>query len=284
MVFYIQIIYNLIKNIIYKLLNKFRTLRLFHIGFSKGHFNLDLKTFMTIPNQENSYYADPFLLHKDSSTYIFCEKYSYTERKGSINLFELSENLNLVDLGTVINEGFHLSFPYVFQFENQIFMIPETKSLGQIVLYRNVEWPLKWEKFHVLIENICAVDTVIFHKNGIWWLLTSMDSANTNIAQSELHIFYSQNLVGNTWKPHKNNPVVVNSYYGRNAGLFFTNNKIIRCSQSYKDFVYGNSLNMHEIVEIDENSYVEKIIQKDILKNSHTYSTTSNITVIDYRI
>ena len=57
-------------------------------------------------------------------------------------------------------------------------MCPETKEKKEIRIYKCKKIPDQWSYFKTLIKNIYAVDTVIFEKNNIWWLLTNTDKNN----------------------------------------------------------------------------------------------------------
>ena len=98
-------------------------------------------------------------------------------------------------------------------------MIPETNEANEIRLYQAVNFPLKWKLNQVLMRNVSAVDTVVYQDNNIWYMLTNICSSCSDDHSSELHIFYSDHLLNHNWKPHSNNPVIIDSLKGRNAGL-----------------------------------------------------------------
>ena len=62
----------------------------------------------------------------------------------------------------VLEEQFHLSYPYIFEHEDRVYMIPETNEANEIRLYQAVDFPLIWELKQVLMQNVSAVDTSIF--------------------------------------------------------------------------------------------------------------------------
>ena len=43
----------------------------------------------------------------------------------------------------VLREAFHLSYPYVFEWQNTIYMIPETLGANAVCLYEADEFPTK---------------------------------------------------------------------------------------------------------------------------------------------
>ena len=48
-------------------------------------------------------------------------------------MYELSEK-EYVFIGTALEESFHLSFPYIFEFNNDIYMVPESSKNRDIRL------------------------------------------------------------------------------------------------------------------------------------------------------
>jgi hypothetical protein len=136
----------------------------------------------------------------------------------------------------------------------------------------------------VLLDGVKAVDSIIFWHKEIWWLLTTFDSAGTNMSQSELHLYFSPELESNNWTKHRKNPVLIDSYKGRNAGFFYDNNRLIRCSQSMKNYRYGSNLNFHEIVELSVEEYVEVDLDLGVFDNYHSYDTKNGISVLDRRV
>jgi len=264
-------------------LSKIKKPTIFQIGMANKNFETDITKFVYIANYPNSYFADPFIFQLDGVKYIFCEKYCQIFKKGVIVAFQISEDNELIDLGVVLEESFHLSFPFIFEFKKNIYMIPETKSVSKVILYKNISWPNEWQEISVLLEGTKAADSVIFRHNKVWWLLTTFDSAGTNMAQSELHVYFSTELESSKWEKHPQNPVIVDSYKGRNAGFFIYGDKLIRCSQSMQNYQYGSKLNFHEITELTKLEYFETDLDLGNFSYSHSYDTKYGLSVIDTR-
>ena len=139
--------------------------------------------------------ADPFVLTKDAKDYLFVEDYDFKKSRGTIAVYALSAT-GASRIGTALEESFHLSFPYVFEYANQVYMCPETSQNRDIRIYRSIEFPLKWKLEKVLLRDLSAVDTLIFKENERWWLFTNVDSGEEGDYCSELHIFSSETLLG----------------------------------------------------------------------------------------
>ena len=74
-------------------------------------------------------------------------------------------------------------------------------------------------------------------------MLTNICSAGYGDHNSELHIFYSEDLKSNLWKPiTSGNPVIFDSLKARNGGLFFHNETIYRVNQVHEKLIMGKVL------------------------------------------
>ena len=119
--------------------------------------------FKAIPNTWRYWSADPFLFENQGKTYLFAELYDRLALRGVLGCCELTGN-GAGEWKIIIEEPFHLSYPYIFHHNNEIYMIPESFRSGKIILYKALEFPYKWVKVHELADMI-AVDSTVF-KNG----------------------------------------------------------------------------------------------------------------------
>ena len=82
--------------------------------------------------------ADPFIFKYESKYFLFCEAYMRKTNKGVIRVFKINDDLSLEDLGNVIEQEYHMSYPHVFNTQNGIYMIPETSGNRTIELYKQI--------------------------------------------------------------------------------------------------------------------------------------------------
>ena len=247
-----------------------------------------LKKFKEIKNPTGRFLADPFVMINKNKKIIFVEDYFFEDNKGRISAIDVTNNEDKF-LGLVLEENFHLSFPFVFKNENKIYMVPECSMANQIRLYECIEFPMKWKFKLTLMDNISAVDTVILKKDDLWFMLTNICSAGLNKHSSELHIFYSEKLFSNEWVPIKQtNPIIFDSRKARNGGIFFDNDNIYRLNQVQTPDSYGYSLKINLIKKIDKYIYEEQTIDeiKPFFKNdivgTHHFNSYEDISVIDF--
>jgi len=234
------------------------------------------------------FWADPFVVSAADKYYVFVEEFLYKANKGHIAVLELDENGQLTKTQKIIENSYHMSYPFVFQKDNTFYMIPETGGNRSIDLYRCTEFPGKWEFVKSIMTNINAVDTTLFNHNGKWWLFTLIDKIDSSLAVSpELYLFWSDDFLSDQWTGHPMNPVVTDVRFARPAGRIFTRDgKIYRPSQDCSGR-YGNSFDINEIIVLTADTYKEKQIKKvrpdwePTLKGTHTYNNHEDFTIID---
>lgn len=233
------------------------------------------------------FWADPFLWTHHGRTFCFVEDFVYKEDKARIIALEV-RGTSLLEHGVVLNEPFHLSFPFLFEHGGELYMCPESHASRQVRVYRCVEFPLKWKLASTLMDGVSAADTILFAKSGKWWMLTSIDESGTADHCCELYLFSSDSPLSTAWVPHPQNPLRIDSFGGRNAGLIIEGERIYRMAQCQGFDLYGHSLRAYEIKEISETRYVEELVAsigpgyRRGLLGTHHLSTDGKITVIDH--
>ena len=260
-----------------------------NVAYSKfDNFKKSLFRYKQIKNPLNRYLADPFIFTKNGRSVIFVEDYFYKDFKGRISAVEIKNNSE-THLGVVLEEPFHLSFPYIFEDKGKIYMLPEAHQSNQIRLYECIEFPLKWKFKMSLVKNVSAVDSLVIRKNEKWFLLTNICSSNVRDFNSELHIFYSNELLSDTWAPIKcGNPVIFDSRKARNGGIIYIKDQIYRINQVHNKNHYGKKFAINLIVDLNEFNYNEKLIDtiKPNFKNNsistHHFTSNNYYSVIDY--
>lgn len=136
----------------------------------EGILDSDKKFNIILPTQY-CWYADPFPFKKDNKYYIFLELFNRRLDRGTIGVCSFEDN-KITEVKEIIKESFHLSYPNIFEYENEVYMIPETYESNQLRLYKCTEFPYKWELDCILKNNITVVDTTILEYKDNLLLLT----------------------------------------------------------------------------------------------------------------
>ncbi|MBG0792640.1 hypothetical protein IYY11_04260 [Methylocystis sp. H62] len=113
--------------------------------------------------------ADPFLFVYHDNLYVFYELKTDGDH-GAIAAAVLSSDGLLTDLGIVLHEPFHLSYPQVFDYNGVVYMLPETAQLERVVLYRAKAFPKEWEINSTLINGPLLDPTLLRINSHIAYL------------------------------------------------------------------------------------------------------------------
>ena len=255
--------------------------------FSEKWNDTSLWRSQRIPNPKNRFLADPFVIKRNGSHFCFVEDLDYNSNKGSISAYNITPS-GYEAIGVVLEEDFHLSFPFIFKYKNEIFMCPETFEKKEIRVYKCVDFPTKWEFHKTLIKNVSAADTIIFKRDNKWWLLTNIDQSCVADFGCQLHIFSADNPLSEEWVAHDNNPVIFDPLVARNGGLILSENEVYRVFQRQGFDKYGEASGIARITTLSLTEYVEEIYSTiepkffDGMEGTHTYNFDSNLIVIDY--
>jgi hypothetical protein len=191
--------------------------------------------------------ADPFLIAKENVLYIFLESQS-RRQQGKIISYMTKDLKNYTNLGIILEEDYHLSYPFVFSHDNAEYLIPESESASEITLYKFEAFPYRPKKIRVLLHGRYC-DTSLFYYEGLWYLFTTSDKG--------LEIFWSENLLNSEFQPHFKNPITNDSKFCRSGGsIFIMDDKIFRPCQDCSN-TYGENINIMEITELSTKQYNE---------------------------
>lgn len=261
-----------------------------HIG--KGRIeNAMLWQTTTIEPPANEFWADPFLFEYQDKTYVFFENWEYSREKGKISVGVINED-RITDVKDCLDLDYHLSYPLIFEYQNQIFMIPETGQMKRLEIWRCDHFPNKWtlEKTCFEDEGRSLVDsTITKDSNNQFWLFVNFGSRKFLEHGSDLCVFKIDSPMMNEIIPHKLNPVASDCRSARNAGNIYIdkNGRLIRPSQASQNGVYGECLNLCHIKKLTIDAYEEEILEtvtpeyKDGLYATHHVSHASDIFVVD---
>ena len=233
-------------------------------------------------------WADPFIVERDDKFYIFIEELLLKgKKKGFISVIEMDAKGNYKAPQKVLETGFHLSYPFIFERNGEYYMIPESNDNKTIDLYKCTEFPGKWEFVHSIMTDVVASDTTLFEQNGKFWMFTNIKPIPGTTTLDELYLFYADDPLSKDWVSHPENPIITDVKFARPAGGFFRyKDRIFRPVQNNAGH-YGRSMFIREVLKLTEDEYQEATVQpiepnwgKDLL-STHTINTSGKLTVID---
>ena len=234
-----------------------------------------------IPPKEK-FWADPFPVKFEGKYFVFFEEYIYKDDKAHISVVELSKS-GVSEATPVLKRDYHLSYPFMLQWNDRYFMIPETAGNKTIEVYAAERFPNEWKLETVLFEGIAARDATLFEVDGVWWMFVAI--ADTEFSD-ELHLYYSDSPLG-PWKPHAKNPVKSDVRNSRPAGRpFFWKGDLYRPAQDSSQR-YGYGMRINRVVQLTPSEFREEEVSQVLpqwrkdLRGTHTLNICDDLTVID---
>jgi hypothetical protein len=246
----------------------------------------DVQTaFTPIPNTWRYWRADPFLFEKDGKTYLFAEFYDRARLRGILGCCELTDD-GAGEWKIILEEPFHLSYPFVYRDGEEIYMIPESCRAGKIFLYRATQFPYQWERVRELADLVAADSTVVDGTDGKYLITLRTNGQSTQLLAAEMADGRLKGSMRSICEP--------DDLQVRPAGrLFCWRDCRIRPAQDCSAG-YGWGLNFMQVTQLDRSGYAEHLLKKirpeDITIRGiqvpcgiHTYNLTDRYEVIDFK-
>lgn len=201
----------------------------------------------------NRYFADGFALKGEGRLLLVFEDYDYRKRQARLSSSWYAERESEFSAPTcILEEPWHLSYPFLFKADGQTWCMPESLSHGAIELYSLDQVAGKLLHHKTLVDGVAAADpTLVFHQNH--WYLFFTPAHATNV---ELHIWHADTLDG-PFEPHELNPVKADISNSRPAGSFFTlDGKLYRPAQDCSH-TYGGRVIINEVKLLTDTEFLE---------------------------
>lgn len=208
---------------------------------------------------EDRFWADPFVWRREGRFFVFYEEFPYATRRGHISVMELDDHAHPVGPGRpVIIEPYHLSYPFLFEFNGELYMVPEKKEKRRVDLYRCRRFPDEWEVVMTFFSGVKMVDCTLFEHEGRWWLFSSIKGNGLRYDET-LFAFYADSPLSHQWTPHPLNPLLRDYGKARPGGRVFrdADGRLLRPSQNCLRR-YGDGLNLNEITRLTPEHYEER--------------------------
>jgi folate-dependent phosphoribosylglycinamide formyltransferase PurN len=234
------------------------------------------------PSQKDWYWADPFCLTVHGEEFVFVEGFDKKKKKGVIECI-LPDGSSI----QVLEEPWHLSYPFIWEENGEIFMIPESAEAGKIYWYRAVNFPEKWERIGVLFDQT-AYDPTLWQDESGYWLFVNQQAHPACSPFDELFLYHSESLTEPRWKAHPLNPIVSDVRRSRPAGrLFVKDGKLYRPGQD-SGLRYGYGVKLHEVLQLSLTDYEERPVfhlspqAEDPFLGIHTFNQAGERVYLDF--
>jgi len=255
-----------------------------------GRVPADLAGFTRLMPPKDRDWADPFVVEKGGRYYVFFEELPYATRKAHISMIEIDGAGRASSPVKVLEAEHHLSYPFVFEHDGSLYMLPESARAGSVELYRCVDFPLVWKRERVLMDGVRLVDATLYHEKtqgrDRWWMFANSTAGESRMFDDELHLFHAERLTGD-WQPHAMNPVKSDARSSRPAGsLFVRDGALYRPAQVCVPR-YGAGLAIQRVLKLTPQHYAERQVERLLADPAagiiglHTMNRAGDLTVVD---
>lgn len=246
------------------------------------------------------WYADPIPFFFESRYYVFVEVFDKLKGKGYIGVSHIDSDSRLTRPIKIIEEPFHMSFPNVFVYREQVYMVPECSASGQIRIYQMVNRDIKKWNLYYTFEKESIVDIAVCKSSGskIYFLASELNAKNPY--QTRAIIYEISNLSDRSkiqmnliWQQEEY------TYAARNGGNFISDDKgELRVAQHSTKDIYGKFITLNRVKQLNRNGLEEEVIKKissgDIPANLppfiyrvwgiHTYGHVNRLRIADLSV
>jgi hypothetical protein len=247
----------------------------------------DMGRFRIIAPPNGHSYADPFVIEWNRRHFVLFEDYSYAAGKGRIMYCEIFEDLSTSEPSVALERGYHVSYPFLWVSDGELYMLPETVERKALELYHAPAFPGQFELRRTLISDVCVIDPTLVSRDRKLWLFANDWPADGN-PWDTLNLFWAGDLLG-PWHPHPKNPVVRDVGSARPAGsLFEVDGQLVRPAQD-SSVHYGREIVFKCVEQLDTADYREREvgrIKPDWMADNlatHTYNRDRRFEVVDGR-
>lgn len=256
----------------------------------RNELSSSLWRFKRIVPSRDRFWADPHVVYRNGRYYIFVAEYLHQRGKGHIAVMEMDDTGSYSAPQPVLTRPYHLSYPFVFEWQGDYYMIPETSTNNSVEVYRCVEFPTRWKFCGTLIENVTAANATLHCDGQKWWLFANVRERPGASLRDELFLFSADTPLTKHWTAHPENPVVSDIRRSRPAGrLFEHRGQLYRPSQDSSRGV-GYAVKINRVVTLNESEYREEEVSSleplwaNDLRGVQTLSHAHRLTVVDARL
>lgn len=231
------------------------------------------------------FYADPVPVVWQGRTVLFFEDLDHRHGKGVISGVEFGPDGPVGPVFPVLEDPWHLSYPFLIEHGGALYMIPETTGNRDVAVYRCVEFPGRWERCAVLLSGLEAADVTITTHGGREWMFTATRDEAGGWSDT-LSLFHAPDLFG-PWQAHPLNPVLIDRDSARPAGnMVRIGDRLLRPVQDCSGG-YGSALGLAEVTRLDPDGFAQEM--RSIVRPGprwpgrklHTLNRAGRLEVID---
>jgi hypothetical protein len=234
------------------------------------------------------FWADPFVARQGTRDFIFLEEFPYATGRGHISVMEREPDDRWSEPRPILVLPHHLSYPFVFEWQGDWYLVPESAATRSLELYRAVRFPYDWVHDRTLLAGQRLYDATIARIDDRWWMFATTAGEGAG-SWEELSLFYAPSPLG-PWQPHRRNPVIADVRCARPAGRLFSIGEAWYRPAQDSAQTYGHRIVLRRITRLTEDEYEEEpagVIDPEWMPRliaTHTINAVPGLTVVDGRI
>ena len=232
-----------------------------------------------------SYYADPFIFARDGVVAIFCEEYLYRSSKGVISVFTIEASGRRSDPKIIVERPHHLSYPFLFEHDGALWMMPESSSAGVLELFRCDEFPLRWSPQGAVLSGRSLSDATLAQHDG-QWIMSAATNAGRASTWDTLSIFRADSPFG-PWREDGGGACLIDASAARPAGNWAKVGDVwLRPAQDCRTG-YGQGTAICRLDDLREGAFAQTVVGRlapppgSASRGVHTLNAAAGFEAID---
>lgn len=256
----------------------------------RNELSSSLWRFKRIVPPRDRCWADPHVVYRNGRYHIFIEEFLRDRGTGHIAVMQMDDTGRYSAPQPVLTRSYRLAYPFVFEWQGDYYMIPETSANKTVEVYRCVEMPTRWAFCGTLMENVTAVDTTLYCDGQKWWLFTNIRERPGASLGDELFLFYADTPLTKHWTAHPENPVVSDVRRSRPAGRLFEHRGQLYRPSRDSSRGDGYAVKINRVVTVSETEYREEEVSSiepnwaNDIRGVGRLSHAHRLTVVDARL
>ncbi len=245
----------------------------------------ELKMEAKLEPPREEFWADPFVIERDGTHWIYIEVLPYKTERGYLAVLEVDESNKVLSKQTVLDTGYHLSYPFIFEHDGELWMIPESSAAKKVSIYKCAKFPNEWVEHKVLMDGVNAVDTTLHEQDGTWWMFANVAAPGSLWNWDELNLYYADSPMG-PWQAHPSNPIVSDCRGARPAGKIIEKDGVLyrpaqNCTPDYGTSTVIQRIDTLTKTNYDETRVAEFRAETASAKRTHTLNFHRAFGVVD---
>jgi len=238
-----------------------------------------------INSPPDRFWADPFPVFDGNTHWLFVEEFPHAAERAHLSVMEFYPDGGVGPSIPILSRAYHLSYPFVFHWAGDWYMVPETHENQAIDLFRSPRFPFDWTFARRLVDGVRAVDATLAEIDGRWWMFTTIAPYGGS-ENDELHIYLADSPLG-PWAPHPGNPQWSDVRCSRPAGRIFALDGVWYRPAQDCSRRYGYAVTINRITVLSDTGYAEEEVARIDpswargLLGTHTFNHSHGITMVD---